>query len=264
VNCIICGGKMTYYFRKYFTEFRLMDVDYFKCENCGFVGSKTHFEMPIKQWQNLNFEAHSYYNKIKTDPNNQPPPYLQQAVMLQVMRDHNFFSSEKWLDWGSGEAKLAKILDKYFSQKLLSYDKYITPNINSVRFDEIENKRFDLVINSAVFEHATNRLIVEEINNYVSKNGSLAIHTLVREEIPKDPNWFYLLPVHSAFHTNRSMKILMAEWGYKCSTYCVPAKMWVLFRISPVNLEKKVREVNSSLGFEYLLFSKGFMDYWKL
>ena len=255
---------MTYYFSKVFNEFDLNKVEYYRCNSCGFVASKTHSEMPFEQWETLNFKAHSFYNRIEFDPKNQPPPYLQQALMLQIMKYHHFFSGNNWLDWGSGEAKLAKILDKYFSENLFCYDKYIIPGINAVKLSRIKERKFNLVINSAVFEHATNRLVLEEINDYVSTEGSLSVHTLVREEIPKDPEWFYLLPIHSAFYTNKSMEILMANWDYKCSTYCPPAKMWVFFRSDPVITEQKVRKVNASVGHEYLYFKTGFMNYWIL
>lgn len=254
---------MVYYFSKTFTEFDLTNVDYYKCSNCGFVASKTHSMMSVENWESLNFKAHSYYNSIDNNPNNQPPPYMEQALMLHIMRKHEIIPSENWLDWGSGEAKLAKILYHWFDQKLTCFDKYIEPEINPLRGGVPSGFKYDVIINSAVFEHVTVRATLDEINDCVSEKGVLAIHTLVREEIPSDKDWFYLLPVHCSFHTNKSMDILFKEWGYKSSTYCPNAKMWMFFKFKKGQIADKVNDINKMIGFKYLFLKDGFMDYWK-
>ena len=43
-----------------------------------------------------------------------------------------------------------------------------------------------------MFEHITKREHLEHINSLVKDDGVLIIHTLVRENIPKDPFWFYV------------------------------------------------------------------------
>jgi hypothetical protein len=73
----------------------------------------------------------------------------------------------------------------------------------------------------------------------------------------------YLLPVHCAFHTNKSMEILMEQWKYNCSVYNEQSKMWVLFREETKEVQARVDKLNNSLGWEYLHFKNGFMDYWK-
>ena len=103
---------------------------------------------------------------------------------------------------------------------------------------------------------------LNEIESYVSNDGHLAVHTLVRGQIPNDAEWMYLLPVHCAFYTNRSMQMLMEQWNYTCSVYNEHSKMWVMFRNPPHEVSEKVTELNSTLGFEYLHFKNGFMDYW--
>lgn len=255
---------MEFYFTKNFIEFNLGDVKYYRCKNCGFVASKTHYEMPLQQWEELNLNAHLYYNSMGPDPKNQPPPYLQQALMLFIMKHFKFFSGMNWLDVGSGEGKLAKIFAKLFFGNILCFDEYIRPGINPVKLNEIADKKFDLVINSAVFEHVTNRKNLNFFNSFVAPQGALAIHTLIREEIPNDPDWFYLLPVHSAFHTNKSMEILMEQWNYKCSIYCLLAKTWVLFKDDSSEIEKQVNKINELFGYDYLMLKKGFMNFWMI
>ena len=83
------------------------------------------------------------------------------------------------------------------------------------------------------------------------------------ETVPRNPDWMYLLPVHCAFHSNRSMQLLMTQWGYTCSVYNEPAKLWVLFRDESAAVQAKAAQVNRQLGWDYLRFKTAFMDYWK-
>jgi len=91
----------------------------------------------------------------------------------------------------------------------------------------------------------------------------MIIHTVICENIPKNPDWFYIEPpVHATFHTNKSMGILMEQWGYKASIYCLSAKSWVLFKESK-GVEEKVCNINKELQTQYLVYKDGFVDYWK-
>jgi hypothetical protein len=91
----------------------------------------------------------------------------------------------------------------------------------------------------------------------------LIIHTVICGNIPMDSNWFYIdPPVHAAFHTNKSMSILMEQWGYKASVYCLSAKSWVLFK-EPKGVKEKVCNINKELQTQYLVYKDGFVDYWK-
>ncbi len=263
MSCIICGESMQYYFSKKFTEFGLDNVDYFKCPKCGFVASATHFNMPSGKWEKLNIQAHTHYNTMEYDPKNRPPPYLEQALLLYTLRAFEVIPRDNWLDWGSGEAKLATILLRLFSLRVTCFDKYVQPLADFSEKELAAGAKYNVVINSAVFEHVTSREVLDEINSLVDNKGVLAVHTLVREEIPADKEWFYLLPVHCAFHTNKSMKILIKDWGYRSSLYCPLAKMWIFFRDDIDSISPSVKEINRLAGFEYLFIKNGFMDYWK-
>jgi hypothetical protein len=87
---------------------------------------------------------------------------------------------------------------------------------------------------------------------------------VVCENIPDDPNWFYFKPpVHSAFHTNKSMGILMEQWNYMSSLYCPSAKTWILFKKEPIDLYGFMDRINRDFQTDYLYYKKGFVDYWK-
>lgn len=199
---------MSYYFTKdYAGLFRLGRVDYWKCGNCGFTASRTHWEMPQNDWERLNANFHADAFWTYNNPAARPPPYFQMALMLHLLHVGNVTPNEPWLDWGAGDAKLAIQLEHFFGHKLLNYDRFRPPPVQSIRAEALDPHGYGLVVNTAVFEHVRDRRTLDELVSCVSPWGCLAVHTLVRGEIPADPNWMYLLAVHCAFHTNRSMKI---------------------------------------------------------
>ncbi len=265
MNCIVCESPMSFYFSKYFGQYELNNVDYWLCPQCGFTASKTHFDLAQAEWETLNINFHNAHNLREDDPYNRHQRYFNQAQMLYLMQRHGLIPAKKWLDWGSGEGDVSLQLKEHFDLKLRNFDHYIKPRINHIRKSELENMKAacNLVMCTAVFEHLRDGQILNEIESFVSKAGCFAIHTLVRGQIPKDPEWMYLLPVHCAFFTNKSMQMLMDRWGYTCSVYNEYAKMWVFFRHKkPSEIGTSVSYLNIMLGWEYLHFKTGFMDYW--
>jgi len=254
---------MSYYFSKKFEDFNLGNVNYYICNNCGFTSSKDHYDLSQGEWEKLNFEYHSKNNERDDNPYNRNQRYFNQALMISLMKSFHFFEEGEFLDWGSGTGSVSILSEKLFNIKINNYDQYIKPKINSIIEKKLNKRSFELVINCAVFEHVRSVETLNEIEQYVSKTGSFAIHTLIPDKVPKDPNWMYLLPVHCSFHTNSSMNILMEKWGYQCSVYNEHAKLWVLFKRNSEIIFPLVNELNKFLGWEYLKYKNGFMDFWK-
>ena len=273
-SCLICNSKTHYYFSKYYPTFLgspftdTLKVDYYKCEKCGFVISQTHREMNQTQWEQLNTSWHHHFEQNpETNPTNQPP-YADQALALVLLSNHNVMKIEDALDYAAGYGAMAKVLKKYFGKNIFIYDKYVQDSHNHLSYVEEQNlKKYKLVINSAMFEHVLEREHLDYVNNLVDSDGVLMLHTVVCENVPADPNWFYITPmVHTAFHTNKSMNILMKQWGYSDSIYSPQAKSWFLLKKdAPAihDLEKKVGEINRELQTKYFFYKNGFMDYWK-
>ena len=262
MKCIICSDEQVYYFSKQFCVYSLDTVDYWRCGTCGFVASKTHYDMTGAQWEKLNVDFHNDNNAREDNPYNRNQRYFNQSLMLYLMARVGAIPKADWLDWGSGKGSVSLQLQKWFSHKLLNFDAYIQPTINAVSSDNLKKRGYSLVLNTAVFEHVLDRATLDEIESYVSSDGHLAVHTLVRGEIPADPEWMYLLPVHCSFHTNKSMQMLMDQWNYTCSVYNEHAKTWVMFKRPSAKIGEAVRQINLDLGFKYLHFKDGFMDYW--
>src|SRR5262249_1703910 len=149
------------------------------------------------------------------------PPYAEQALMLLLLGKKKIIDLEDMLDYAAGYGKLSRILDTYFQIQLPVFDSYIHDGDPKRYVAKEDLRKYMTVINSAMFEHVIKREDLDQVNDLVDSGGSLIVHTVICERVPCDPNWFYLRPpVHTAFHTNRSMRFLMDQWGYRASVYC--------------------------------------------
>jgi Methyltransferase domain len=274
VNCLICGSKSNYFFTKKYDSYPggpfpdKYPIDYFKCDNCGFVISKTHADMSENEWGRLNLSWHHHFESSFEDRTNNQPPYAEQAFALIALYENKLINFDSILDYAAGYGTLAKILKKYFNKNISLFDKYVTDsdsNLTYVKTHEVT--KYKTVINSAMFEHILKRADLDEVNDLVDDGGILMLHTVVCERVPKDPNWFYLNPmVHTAFHTNKSMEILMEQWGYVASLYSPQAKSWFLFKKDfpeLARLDEVAEGINNEFQTKYFYYKTGFVDFWK-
>ncbi len=270
MKCLICNSQLKYYFSKSYQNTVYVEmtkdiepIEYEKCEKCGFTISNTHAKMNQKNWEKLNYDFHHYHENNKTDVNQ--PPYLEQSMMINVLLKNQILEDDM-LDYAGGYGTLSKSLKKYFDISLPVYDPYVQSDDFSNYVEKKDLKTYKTVVTSALFEHILKREGFDEINALVDANGggSLIIHTVICENIPKDPNWFYIEPpVHTTFHTNKSMSILMKQWGYEASIYCLSAKSWILLKEASEEIKEKVENINKEFQTEYLIYKEGFVDYWK-
>lgn len=115
-----------------------------------------------------------------------------------------------------------------------------------------------------MFEHVLKREDLDSLNSLVEEDGCLILHSVICENAPNDESWFYLRPpVHTAFHTNKSMQILMDQWGYHSSIYCPQSKSWVLLKNKVNEIENVINNINYELKTDWFYYKKGFVDYWK-
>ncbi|MDD2947522.1 MAG: hypothetical protein PHV80_01595 [Rugosibacter sp.] len=156
--------------------------------------SKTHIELSADDWSKLNESFHHYLENPANEKNINQPPYAEQAMMLMLLGENHIIDTKSMVDYAAGYGTLSRILDKYHHSQLPIYDPYIQAD-NSGRY--IEKSKLGIyktVINSAMFEHVLKREDLDYVNNIVDIDGCLIIHTVVCENIPKDPDWFYLRP----------------------------------------------------------------------
>lgn len=88
----------------------------------------------------------------------------------------------------------------------------------------MQKKAFDVVVICSVFEHLLGKGDVEEIMGLLKEQGIFCLHTLVCEEVPQNPDWYYLLPAHCTIWTNKAMKILYEQNGFKGCAYNLEAE----------------------------------------
>ena len=150
-----------------------------------------------------------------------------------------------------------------YGVELLKYERYVPQASDYLEDNQLISGGFSCVIATSVFEHLRFREEFEEINRLVGRKGVLGIHTLVSEAVPQDPSWFYLVPVHSTFHTNKSMQMLFEQWDYTCSVYSVEAQLWLWLRDAPERVALIVTEANSRPLGPFYVYKQGFVDYWK-
>lgn len=213
-------------------------------------------------WSKLNQDFHEQHLSREDNPYNRNQRYFEQALMFHLMAKHGLLREGEWLDWGCGEASLAIQLNAHFDRHLSNFDRYMRPKIFPLPESALTNGNYKLVVSTAVIEHVRTRDQLDKIEAYVASDGVLAIHTLIRENIPADPEWMYLLPVHCSFFSNESMERLLSQWGYTCSTYNPQSKTWVCFREPVGEIALAVNKLNTLMGWTYLHFKVGFMNYW--
>ena len=263
MSCIICGAKTELFLRKRFHEFDLGDVDYSRCSDCGFVLSETHAEMSDSRWEGLNRDFHESYQG--SDDNPVDPRWLTrlraQSQALQAVNDVGLFPEGRRLDFACGDGKLAEMLAQASGIRLECYDRYMhAPHY--LDDEAMLEGGFDFLISTSVFEHLRTRQSLEYIRSLLAPRGVMAMHTLVCETVPDSADWFYYLPVHCAFYSNRSMEILLKQWGFKSSLYHLTSRLWFFFESEYQVIEPQFKKLDAVMPGEW--FGKsGFVDYWK-
>jgi hypothetical protein len=271
MNCLICQTPTVWYFAKTYEGLYapmmadIGPVQYWKCPHCGFVLSKTHADLPPAAWQALNQAFHHHLEDPANAKAINQPPYAEQALMLHLLAANGVVSGTNMLDYAGGYGTLSRLMGKYHGMHLPVHDPYVTAP-SGVEYIPINSLgQYSTVINSAMFEHVLTRADLDLVNNLVTPGGALVLHTVICERVPPDPNWFYLVPpVHTAFHTNASMGILLQQWGYGASIYCPPAKCWILLKGQDhAAAQAACATLNRELQAPWFHFKQGFVDYWK-
>lgn len=258
MNCTVCDGATLPYFVKDFAgQFGLRAVQYRRCRECGFVFSETHLSMSDATWEALNARVHGDRAFVEADDPRARARISRQAAVIEDLASNGLVRPGRWLDYGAGDGALAAELkfQTLGKRRLFCHDPFL-PQEGYLKEAAMPIAGFELVVTTSVLEHMRFREELDYPESLVSVNGALAIHTLVCEEVPCDPSWFYLSPVHCSFFTNRSMEYLFRDWGYTSCAYNVPARLWVFFSKDVLDQVPAPR-----LGGYH--FAARFVDYWK-
>jgi hypothetical protein len=264
-TCIVCGGMTRPYFTKDFGGVcDLQKVRYRQCVTCGFSFSETHYALSDDDWGELNERYHlSFFgqDECEDDPRWFERLTQQSEVLLHLQSKAIFPTDLPYYDYGCGDGKLSDMLA---SNRMLvrKYDKFLGGGHSGYLTDkEVRSGNFGLVVNTSVMEHVRDLQTLDDIANSVHPaRGVLAMHTWVGKVVPRDDKWFYLLPVHISFFTNKAMGILLSRWGFVASVYVVAPRMWFLFREN--SLAQKAYEGLAAVRDD-VFHKAGFVDYWQ-
>lgn len=272
MKCFVCGSEMKGYFRKKMLP-EMPEWEYVRCENCGLVLCQTVYEMSDSEWKQINDGCGE---KFGHDEDPDDPRWVErlncQAKLFAGLADQGVWEPEmRFVDYGCGDGKLADYVQNELnvsktgmssSHKLLKYEKFIRPEGENdfLRDEDMKPGSFDMVVSCSVFEHLLGRPDVDEIIGLLNDKGTLCMHTLVCEEVPQDPDWFYLLGGHCTLWTNKSMALLFEQYGFAGCAYHVEGRMWFFFKDR--QRFEQLRSKAPSIPGEWV-FSDKFVDYWK-
>lgn len=259
--CLVCARACEPAFSKDFGgTFGLGRVEYVGCPDCGTCVSKTHYELPSEAWGALNERYHQQYfgSSANADDARWMERLGEQAAVFSELQKQGVLPKGPVLDWGCGDGQLADRLTAA-GVRCEKFDRYVKPP-GGLLEPALVAGSFGVVLNTSVVEHVRERRTLDEIAGLVSADGIVAMHTIICEVVPRDPSWFYLLPVHCTFLTNEAMRRLCAEWGFVATLYDVPARLWLLFR----NLPQARRAFDALQPTRTAIhFKEGFIDFWK-
>lgn len=127
--------------------------------------------------------------------------------------------------------------------------------------ENIKSRSFDVVVSCSVIEHLVGMEQIDEFFSLAKPEGTICLHTLICEEVPNDPDWFYLTPEgHCTIWTNRAMSEIYKKGNYIGCAYHLESQMWFFFG-DCVRYETLKTTKDHILGTWF--FSDQFIDYWK-
>ncbi len=221
----------------------------------------------------LNRIQHSY---IDSGVDEGDPKWLQRTtnqadMFAELFLEDIFTEKMKCVDYACGAGKISEIFNMKVMKsrpnlinQIMKYEKYTNfANNPSYLSEEImESGSFDLVTSSSVFEHLVGKQQVDNVLRLLKDNGTFCVQTLICEEVPCDPDWFYLQPVHCTLWTNRAMALFFKQCGFVGCAYNLKAQMWLMFR----DRELFTRVKNRYDGNNYKdiwFFDERFIDFYK-
>ncbi len=199
MNCKICDSESI----KIFSQriLKKYDVDYFRCNSCGFI-----------QTENPYWLEESYVNPLNNDDTGilkRNNDFLKKTAAINYF----MFNSEKqFLDYAGGYGVFTRLMrDTGFDCYWI--DKY-AKNILAIGFEGDENKKYETVTAFEVFEHMVDpKTELEKILEY--SDNIIFSTVLVGDQIP-DKNWWYYgfnHGQHISLYTIKSLQQLANQYG---------------------------------------------------
>lgn len=198
MKCSICGTKS-----KKFNDQQL-DKIYYKCPKCEFI------------FLDPQFFVQPQAEKKQYDNHNNSFDDLGYVKMFEDFLDYFWSDIQKntktALDFGCGPGPVLYELIKRRGSQTDCYDKfYQTKKV-------YENKKYDLITSTEVFEHLENpKEVLSLLASHLKPKGTIALMTLFHTNKTEDfLKWWYRRdPTHISFFTPKCIEFMAKECGLR-------------------------------------------------
>ena len=180
------------------------ELRYYRCSSCGFVYLDDSF-MVDKDREKRQYDQHNnslenkgYVEMFETFIDDAIVPYMKNIQTA--------------LDFGSGpEPVFSKLLERR-GLEVDIYDIYFSPK------KVYEDKKYDLISSTEVFEHLSKPMeVLEELVSSLNSNGYVALMTKFPPSDDKEflAWWYRRDPTHISFFTPKSFEVMAKKVGLK-------------------------------------------------
>ncbi len=203
INCKICSGPVSIIHDDQYSH------DYYYCKNCEYIFlDECRIIPPDREKKEYSFHENSFENQGYVN--------MFREFIIKAVRPYSSKIGTA-LDYGSGPGPVLAGLLRQEGFKTDIYDKYFSPE------KVYENKKYDLITSTEVFEHLKDPLAaMNMLKNHLNGGGILAIMTLFHQNDEEHfKEWWYRRDAtHISFYTPKTfehiaslsgMKILMAD-----------------------------------------------------
>jgi SAM-dependent methyltransferase len=196
------------------------------------------YDLSEEEFMKVNASFHHSFLKdthCSDDPNWLLRLKKQSIELFKLFKAGIVPSELLWLDYACGNGSLIKHLQDLGCSNIVGYEPYMNDVVLSriplITEKALQPGKFDCVISTSFLEHVRDLTVIDRMCELVSPNGVFIFHTFVDEQIPADPNWFYLLPTHCSFFTDDALAILFEKYGFKSATHIPRGNIHVWSRV---------------------------------
>jgi Methyltransferase domain len=217
-NCKVCNGPSVFFGKA--DVLKRYSVQYFRCDNCGFIQTETPFWL-----------EEAYASAIARQDVGIMHRNLVNCDVTSAVLNLFFPRAAKCVDFGAGHGVFVRLMrDRGFN---FFWSDLHAANDYARGFEREMGARFDFLTAFEVLEHLVDPVAgLEELMN-LSENVFVST-CLLPTPAPQLNDWWYYVPTsgqHIAFYTEESLRLLATRFG----RYLLSVGSYHLFTVKPRN-----------------------------